>query len=256
MPGDAPAPEAWILRRTGDVVSRIEAGAQRVVVGGLQGKQRVCFTVAAQDEAGNESQESPSDCLVVPWHDPPKGVAAAAAGPDHIELAWLPTPDPDLFNYEVERLRGPALPAAGTSFQATGLQPDREYCFVVRSMDTAGERSRPSAPRCARTTARGGTPGAFALTGRLVPGGSLVLEWQPSGRPGVVYQVMRSREPGGEVRVGSTPRSTFEIKGALDGQKPGRRQCFRVLAVDEKTRRSQPTLPFCLEAPAQPAAAR
>jgi len=69
-------------------------------------------------------------------------------------LSWNPnTTDPDLAGYEVYQATAPGaypanpiatLPKTVTSYTATGLQVGTTYYFVVKSVDSAGNKSTPS----------------------------------------------------------------------------------------------------------------
>jgi hypothetical protein len=125
------------------------------------------------------------------------------------------------------------------------LLPRTEYCYAVRALDAAGNRSKPSATVCA-TTADPGVPAA-PMNVQARPGGrdEVILSWDPSPDRVVAYSVywdapIRSRDS----RVGTTPLTMLKVFGPAARQ----RHCYRVSAHDVADRESPKTPPVCVRA--------
>jgi chitodextrinase len=237
--------------REGVVVARSTEPAAEVK--GLAPGRDYCVEVRAFDAAGHRSPHASPACARTPDLTPPSapgGVMAAATSSSRVSLAWSPsTDDMGVAGYEIRRGGQEVARSASTAWLETGLGPATEYCYDVRAFDAAGNASDPSPTVCARTTPPG-TPAAPADL-RVEPAGarSLVLSWQPSPDPGVVYAVFWD----GEKRIGSTRYVTYKV----DGLKPGQRRCFQVAAIDERGNASPMTWAVCGATPASsPAASR
>jgi len=232
----------------GDVVVARSA-VPRASDPGLEPAQDYCYTIRAFDRAGNHSGASPRACARTPDLTPPtvpSELAAAGLTSARVALTWQPSVDDvGVAGYEV--LRGEAAVARVTdpSAEVSGLEAGTEYCFRVRALDGAGNRSPPSAPTCAKTGGLGSpTAPSYPVAERAGPR-AVVLRWTPSPEAGVVYTVYWGDK--GQ-RIGVTRFSSYRVGGL----KPSERCCFQIVAVDPAGKASPKTWPVCAEAEAVP----
>ncbi len=159
-----------------------------------------------------------------------------------VELRWEPAPGPVRpRSYEV--LRGDVVVAHGpaTTGKESGLDNGREYCFTVRAVDTAGQRSAPSLPGCAYAWERDRPPAPGELTATALGPTAIAVSWKglPPGMPVSGY----------EVRGGKEPIVTRETRAQPGGLAPGRRHCFTVFSLSAEGKRGFPSDATCAETP-------
>jgi chitodextrinase len=225
--------------RAGKPVARLGAVASHAD-GGLQPAVEYCYAVRAFDAAGNRSPASAPACATTPDLTPPtipENPAALPVSSTQVFVAWDPsTDDVGVAGYEV--LRGDAVVAKveSTRARATGLQPRKEYCFRVRALDAAGNRSGPTASVCATTSSPAELGAPSDLRVRRLSPTSLFLQWEPSESPGVLYRVYAQGK-----EVGITGANTFTPSGRL-GAEPN---CFRIAAMDREGRESPKSNEIC-----------
>jgi hypothetical protein len=91
---------------------------------------------------------------------PPLNVRILAAGAASVTLAWDPVSAPDLFRYEVSRSEtagGPYDPIGSSlepSFDDASIRAGGSYVYVVVAVDTAFNRSEPSAEAAGAAVSR------------------------------------------------------------------------------------------------------
>jgi chitodextrinase len=174
---------------------------------------------------------------------PPPGLKAYAVSEGEVRLTWLPSGD-DRPGVAYEVLRGDSLAATTNSLDAAdaGLAPSQEYCYSVRAVDAAGNRSAPAGPSCVRTPDRTPPtiPGAPSVS--LATPTRAELTWTPSTDNVWVegYELLRD---GAEVVTGPDNAAT------RDGLTPGREYCWTVRAFDRAGNRSGPSDPGCVATP-------
>jgi chitinase len=157
-----------------------------------------------------------------------------------VAFAWEPAEDNvGVERYEVSRdgrlvARTAAAKLGGVE---GGLAPSTEYCFTVVAIDAAGNRSPAAGPACARTTEPGVPAGPTALHASPRSANVVVLRWDSSPDPGMVYTVYW----GGDKRIGATPRTEYTVAGL----RPGEKRCYRVAAVDGAGKESPSTIERC-----------
>ncbi|MFT3912979.1 MAG: hypothetical protein QM704_02500 [Anaeromyxobacteraceae bacterium] len=221
----------------------------RTADSGLLAGRTYCWTIRARDAAGNVSKDSAEACATVRDQTPPApppGLVAAPAAPDRLAVGWQAAVDNvGVDHYEVLRDGKLILRTAATKLTGTeaGLVPSTSYCYTVVAVDAAGNRSRQAGPACART-ADPGTPAGptdLALAASARSASAVVLRWDGSPEPGVVYTVYWD----GHKRIGATPRNEYTVVGL----KSGEHRCFRVSAVDPAGRESPSSLEACTGAP-------
>lgn len=111
-----------------------------------------CYAVQSYDEYGQRSARSALTCARTLDGTPPTipgGLRAEARPVNSVTLTWLPSTDDDeVDGYEVSR--GDKVIATGktTGLLEPGLAPTKEYCYSVRALDRAGNRSTAAGPVC------------------------------------------------------------------------------------------------------------
>jgi chitodextrinase len=210
-----------------------------------------CYTVRAFDAAGNRSPASAESCAPTPDLVPPSApadVAAAPASPRRMLLSWSASTDNiGVAGYEVLRDGKTISEAKATSAAEDSLEPLREYCYSVRAVDAAGNRSRASARACARTPDPSLPLPPANLVAVRTGTDEIELRWDRSPTAGVVYIVTwdgasHSAADVGKARsIGTTPLTRLKVFG----QAARERHCYRVLAR-LGTQDSPETLPLCV----------
>jgi chitodextrinase len=210
---------------------------------GLAVGSRHCYGVRACDAAGNCSSWSPQACATTPDLTPPTqptSPAAAAASDTEIEVRWAAATDNvGVTGYEV--LRGNEVVArteAATTAREEGLHPAQHYCYTVRALDAAGNRSILSSKACATTPdlTPPTQPGRPAVT--PVSGTQVFIAWDAATDDvGVAgYEVYR-----GEALIAKVTAT----RAREHRLQPAREYCYTVRAFDAAGNRSSPAGPFC-----------
>ncbi|MBI5071159.1 MAG: fibronectin type III domain-containing protein [Deltaproteobacteria bacterium] len=230
--------------RGGKVEARMAAPGH--LLGDLRPGVRYCYAVRALDAAGNRSPSSPEACATLPDVSPPTAPGNPTALPvsaTRLYVAWDPsTDDVGVTAYEVLRGESTAARTAETRSILTVLSPGAEQCFRIRAVDAAGNRSEPSATACAvPAAARSDLAPPTDLRVRRLSATSVVLQWEPTDRPGVLYRVYA-----GGKEVGLTGLATFTASGRLGAGV----SCFRVAVTDRDGRETPPSREVCAEAQA------
>jgi chitodextrinase len=205
---------------------------------------RYCYAVRAVDAAGNRSPASQPACATTPDLTPPSAPgrpAATSVSSAQMYVAWDPSHD-DVGVTGYELYRGSHLVArvTGTRAREPGLQASKEYCYTIRALDAAGNRSEPSAPACATTAAPSDLASPSDLRVVRSSATSLLLQWEPSEHRGVLYRIYAK----GIGRVGLTRADTY----APAGQMGAGASCYRVAAVDAEGRESPMSNEVCAAA--------
>ncbi len=225
------------LLRDGKVVATSDGLA--ALEPGLRPTLRYCYTVRALDAAGNRSAEGGPACATTPDLTPPSvpaGLVVTATSDTRVELGWAASTDEiGVTGYQVFRERTPLGVVEGTSSSEAGLRPAREYCYVVRAQDAAGNVSAPSKRACA-TTPDLKPPSAPA---RLAAGpnspSNVALAWGAATDDVAVtaYEVQR----GGVAVARVDARFTHYLDAGLS---PASEACYAVVALDAAGNRSPP----------------
>ena len=234
-----------------DGVLVAQAGGTSLTQKGLRVGVRYCFTVRAYDAAGNKSAPGGPACGVLPDFDPPTRPGepmAAGNSPTRVEVGWLASADNvGVTGYEVLRGGNVVSTVAGIRASESGLTPDTEYCYVVRALDAAGNRSAETDSVCAKT-GKPGAPSAPAMVRAVsVSEKGVSLVWQHSETKGVVYRVYgrTKRITSRPAFVGMTKSSDFTDSGVPAGVP----RCYSVAAVDAAGLESPRSLETCAAAP-------
>jgi len=105
------------------------------------------------------------------------------------------------------------------------------------------EAARAAVPKPSPKPVEASTPAApWRLRAETEPK-EIVLSWQPSEAPDVVYLVYWDAKRGSERPIGSTAKRTFRVSGAATQE----RHCYQVAALDGSARESPRTFPVCAQ---------
>lgn len=179
--------------------------------------------------------------------EPPPHVAPpvnlTARGASHaVELRWEPAPGPTRPRaYEVVRGDAVVAKVSGNGAKEAGLDNGREYCFAVRSVDAAGQRSEPTPPACAHAFEQDRPPAPTELRATAVSPTEIAVEWKglPAGIPVRGY----------EVRGGNAPVVTRETRLRVTGLLPSRHYCFTAFSQNPEGGRGFPSEAACADTP-------
>lgn len=235
---------SYEVQREGVVVASVKR--TRATEDSLRPGGSHCYMVRAFDVAGNASPAAGPVCALTPDLTPPStptALAVSAPGETEVELRWSASTDGGgVAGYEV--LRGGRVVAGGPSpsSRERGLRPYTEYCYAVRAVDGAGNRSPPSEPGCVRTPDV--TPPSVPqhLVASATSDRSVQVLWQgATDNVGVErYELLRE----GEV--------VAQAAGAWGEERdlrPGARYCYAVRAVDPAGNRSAASGTACAVTP-------
>ena len=229
--------EGYEVRR-GDAL--VATGAENTASeGGLEPGKEYCWSVRAFDKAGHRSAYSAPTCVLAPDVTPPsapalpvatpstpEGLTASAPGETAVVLRWRPsTDDVGVTGYEVLRGQVVVARATGPAAGEERLLPATAYCYQVRAVDAAGNRSPPSGESCVTTPDL--TPPTVPPEVAAAPSSdrAVAVTWKPStDNVGVTgYEVLR----GDEVVARATA-----TRASITGLAPGREYCHAVRARD------------------------
>ena len=229
------------VRRDGALL-RVQAGTA-LADPGLRPAVRYCYEVRAFDAAGNVSEPGPA-CATTPDLRPPTAPARIDAAPagGKIAVGWSAAMDDvGVAVYEVLRAGSVVARVSDTSFVESGLEA-RRWCYTVRALDAAGNRSPETAPACATAPDVMPPSPPSRLRAPKVAETRAELRWIDStDNVGVVgYEVLR----GGAVVITSADPSARDASLA-----PAREYCWTVRAFDAAGNRSMESDRLCLRTP-------
>jgi chitodextrinase len=221
-------------------------GETRTEERGLKPGREYCYSVVAVDPAGNRSPPSSPACATTPDVNPPSvpaDLAAAATSSSEIALTWNASQDDGtVTGYEVLR-RGEVLSTTRSpGFKERGLGPYTEHCYLVRSVDSGGNRSAVAGPTCARTLDTQPPTAPAAVTAAAKGETTVELRWDAATDDVAVarYEVWR-----GERLVARTADTRTE-EGDL---RPAQEYCYSVVAFDPAGNRSPAGRAPCVSTP-------
>lgn len=160
----------------------------------------------------------------------PTGLQAVVKGPSAIELTWIaPAGESSVVAYEVHSQNRlvTRLPANKTTYTDTGLVPNSEYCYDVRSRNVHSNVSAPSAAVCRRTSSSDTQTPSVPVIGAASPASttSASVTWGASSdNVGVVGYTLLVND----VAWDSTNRTSISVLRL----QPNTRYCFKVRAYD------------------------
>jgi large repetitive protein len=171
----------------------------------------------------------------------PLGLSAIPASSTQIVLAWvaLPSDAARVAGYEVLQDGEPVLATTGVTASLGDLSPWREYCFVVRARDRAGNVSVDSKRACARTldTRPPTTPAGVTIT--ALSESELAIAWAPStDDAGIAWYDVRREEKGSVTAVEETHAREKHLERWT-------RYCYSVRARDLAGNWSSPSPEAC-----------
>ena len=246
------------VRREGKIAGI--AQGLTVIEGGLADGRFHCYTVTAFDRAGNASPATTPACATIPDRTPPSvpgSVLSVANSGTQIFLTWPPSTDNvKVLGYEILKDGAVVAQGAAPRGMVTGLAPETPYCFTVRAVDVAQNRSAPSAETCATTAAAGALSAPTNLQAKAAGDSEVTLTWDPSPEQGVVYVIFLDGEAkaraglpprSGERRIGTAQRPSIKLNGKYTLEQ----NCYRVTAQTQDGRTSPPTLPACAKVAAK-----
>ncbi|GAB3355425.1 hypothetical protein GCM10027452_23020 [Micromonospora halotolerans] len=162
--------------RDGSLLAETSSG--ETFVDETVGTARTSYTylVAAVDGAGNVSGPSEPVSVTTPDGNPPTvptDLQATAAGPNRVELSWVPaTDDSGVAGYQVYRDGTAIATTTGQTFTDTTALSETSYSYTVSAFDAAGNSSGPGAPNAVTTPVRD----RHASAGRRRPGHQRIPE--------------------------------------------------------------------------------
>jgi chitodextrinase len=212
---------------------------------GLRQGTRYCYSVLALDAAGNRSEPKRACATTLDLTPPtrPGRPAAVSVSSSQLFLAWeSSTDDVGVTGYEVLRDGAIVATVTTTRMRERNLPANVEGCYTVRAVDASGNRSEPAGPACARTADPTQLPSPSDLQAVRVSSTQVLLRWEPSEQPGVLYRIYEN----GTKSVGLTRHSTFNPSGRMGA----RADCYRVAAVDDQARESPRSNEVCASATA------
>ena len=208
--------------------------------GGLKPWTKYCWTLLAIDAAGNRSPSTQTCATTLDLRPPtaPGRPAAASVSSSQLFVGWDPsTDDVGVIGYEVLRDGVPIARVATTRMRDFGLPATREFCYSVRAIDGAGNRSEAGGPACAITADPSQLASPFDLWVVRVSATEVLLQWDPSEVEGVTYVICAD----GTKRMGLTRGNTYNASGQMGAQA----NCYRVAAQDDKGRESSKSNEVC-----------
>jgi len=147
---------------------------------------RYVYEVSAYDAAGNESDKSVADDILMPGGDTdpptvPEIISADGKSPTQIDLAWTTSTDNfEVTGYKIYRNSVQIGTSTASSYSDTGLAELTTYTYEVSAYDAAGNESAKSRPYEGRTL--DGTPPSVptGLTATPVSETRVNLSWTAS----------------------------------------------------------------------------
>ena len=208
--------------------------------GGLKPFTKYCWTLLAIDAAGNRSPSAQACATTLDLTPPttPGRPAAVSVSSSQLFVGWDPsTDDVGVVGYEVLRDGAPIAKVATTRMRDFGLPATREFCYTVRALDGAGNRSEAGGPACAVTADPSQLASPSDLRVVRVSATEVLLQWEPSEVEGVTYVIYAD----GTKRMGLTRGNTYNASGRLGAKA----NCYRVAAQDDKGRESSKSNEVC-----------
>ncbi len=228
------------VQRVDEVVARTETGTS-MRDSGLRPARKYCYSVRAHDLAGNTSSPSAKACATTPDLKPPTAPGRPAAVPvssTQVFVGWdASTDDVGVAGYEVYRDTSLVATVTATRAREHRLKPAQKYCYTVRALDAAGNRSTAVGPFCTVTTTPAELSAPSDLRVRRLSRTNILLQWEPSEAKDVLYRVYAQ----GDRLAGLTADNAFTPSGTF-GAEPN---CFRVAALDTNNRESSRSNEVC-----------
>ena len=129
----------------------------------------------------------------------PSGLTAAAISSNQVNLSWIPATDSGgsgMAGYQVYRNGTQVATVTTTSYKATGLTPNTQYCFTVSAYDNAANASAQSSLACATTLDTVPVPPS-GLVARAVSSSQINLTWQDNSGNESGFMIQRANSSSG-----------------------------------------------------------
>jgi chitodextrinase len=222
---------------------RVIAGAPALTARekGLRAYTEYCYAVRAFDAAGNRSPPSPTACARTPDLTPPSTplhLVASATSDRSVQVLWQASTDNvGVEKYELIRERDVVAEPTGAWGEERDLHPGVRYCYTVRAVDAAGNRSPLSAAACAVTPDVTPPTVPDAVAAQAVSPSAMFIVWEASTDDVAVagYEVVRDGDATAKVSASDAVET-----GLLGGK-----HCFRVRAFDAAGNRSALSNAIC-----------
>ncbi len=194
-----------------------------------------CYTVVANDSAGNESTESIESCTTTDSLPDttaptiPEGVVTEAVSTEQINVSWsVSTDNVAVAGYKIYRDGTLLGTSVGTVFADTGLDEATEYCYVISAYDISENESAVLDEVCAFTTSAADITSPSVptnLSAETVSTSQVNLIWTASTDDSDIadYNIYRD----GTLR-GSSVSPLFTDTGLTEGTE----YCYTVAAQD------------------------
>jgi len=209
---------------------------------GLQPETNYCYLVKAFDASENESVQDTSLCAttssITQDNNPPASVSNVETltnSSSSIKISWSPVDDVDLNGYRIYRKSGDDLlkiaTVESTVFADQNLEGEKEYCYVVKAIDTAGNESEQTDNIC-QMTANGEdniAPNAVdSLSAVAETSQSMRLDWNAVADNDVMgYRIYIEED-----NISQKLATVYEPAFTLSGLQANKEYCFSIKAID------------------------
>ncbi|HEY0190415.1 MAG TPA: fibronectin type III domain-containing protein [Kofleriaceae bacterium] len=155
------------------------------------------------DNSGDEVEpdlSTATENLALP---PPTNVTATAVSPTRIDVTWNAVPG-DLQYYIVDRGTAPgaettltSVPPNKTTWISTNLTPGQQYCWDIRTLNSANEVSGKSNESCATTPGQSQTAAPTGVTAVAISSSRITVSWNAVSGATVyhVYMAQQNANP-------------------------------------------------------------
>lgn len=164
---------------------------------------------------------------------PPTNLSTMNESDSSITLAWEPSTDESVVEYQIYMDSELVATTANTSYTVTNLMPNRYYSFTVAGMDAQGNLTMPTNEAYGRTqrdVTPPTSPGNLKVTARTET--SITLSWDQSTDNVGVYRYNLYQNGS---RIGSTSATTYTITRLT----PHTTYTFDIVAIDAEWNASE-----------------
>ncbi|HEX3760850.1 MAG TPA: fibronectin type III domain-containing protein [Kofleriaceae bacterium] len=214
---------------------------------GLTPSTTYAYQIVTVDTGGAESAPSAPVSATTLAVDPniPTNITATAVSSFEIDLSWSTVTDAAKYYVFESAAGGPfnfiaTVLAPGTTFQATGLTANTNYCFELASGLNDGETTAVSAPVCTTTSAAATGPNGLIVT--AVSDTRIFVQWQPVTGAAKYFVYQAADGDTTFTPVGAVIGDTTFLAANLT---PSTEYCYRVTTVDAAGTESAPSATVC-----------